>query len=37
MDAPVAGSVPDAHAGAHSLATPRSRGAARTPVDALAR
>lgn len=37
MDAPVAGLVPDAHAGAHLLATPRSRGAARTPVDALAR
>ncbi|SME88544.1 hypothetical protein L603_003200000270 [Cellulosimicrobium cellulans J34] len=37
MDATVAGLVPDAHAGAHLLALPRSRGAARTPVDALAR
>ncbi len=37
MDPTVAGLVPDAHAGAHLLAVPRSRGAARTPVDALAR
>lgn len=37
MDATVAGLVPDAHAGAHLLAVPRSRGAARTPVDTLAR
>lgn len=37
MDPTVAGLVPDAHAGAHLLAVPRSRGTARTPVDALAR
>jgi len=37
MDPTVAGLVPDVHAGAHLLAVPRSRGAARTPVDALAR
>jgi hypothetical protein len=37
MDAKVAGLVPEAHAGAHLLALPRSRGMARTPVDALAR
>jgi hypothetical protein len=33
----VAGLVPEAHAGAHLLAVPRSRGTARTPVDTLAR
>ncbi|WP_454041843.1 hypothetical protein [Cellulosimicrobium sp. Marseille-Q8652] len=37
MDPVVAGLVPEPHAGAHLLAVPRSRGAARTPVDALAR
>ncbi|MBD5785899.1 hypothetical protein IF650_06860 [Cellulosimicrobium terreum] len=37
MDATVAGLVPAAHAGAHLLALPRSRGSARAPFDSLAR
>ncbi|MCB7135044.1 hypothetical protein [Cellulosimicrobium marinum] len=38
MDAAVvAGLVPEAHAGAHLLALPRSRATARVPLDALAR
>ncbi|WP_083649041.1 hypothetical protein [Cellulosimicrobium sp. CUA-896] len=37
MDADVTGLVPPAHAGAHLLVLPSTPGAARTPVDALAR